>query len=124
MRSLTDAALGWMASMTYLFLTLFALVLVVWLSKRSYSRGNAQRRRTLLAQLGITDDDERGERRIAGFFHPYWSVNHPLRRSLMTYEYIISTATQAAVESVFSGQRLRIYNAKILKSSASCIQAT
>ena len=80
MRSLLGGALEWMASVVYLSLTLFTLVLVVWFSKRSYARGNTQRRRVLLAQLGITEDDERGERRIAGFFHPYWSVKHAPRR--------------------------------------------
>ena len=73
---MSRGALEWMASIIYLFLTLSALVLVVWLSKRSYSRANAQRRRALLAQLGITEEDEYGERRIAGFFHPYWFVKH------------------------------------------------
>lgn len=80
MRSLSRGALEWMISIIYLFLTLFALVLIVWLSKRSYSRANTQRRRALLAQLGINEDDECGERRIAGFFHPYWFVRHTPHR--------------------------------------------
>jgi len=86
MRSLSRGPLEWMASIIYLLLTLFALVLVVWLSKRSYSRANAERRRALLAQLGITEDDGCGERRIAGFFHPYWFVKHTPHRLIVSSE--------------------------------------
>ena len=80
MKRLPGGVLEWMASIIYLFLTLFALVLVIWLSKRGYSKGNASRRRALLAQLGIIERDQRGERRIAGFFHPYWFVKHTPRQ--------------------------------------------
>ena len=86
MRNLSLGALEWMASVIYLSLTLFALVLVVWLSRRSYSRANTQRRRALLAKLGINEEDERGERRIAGFFHPYWSVKHTPHRLIVSSE--------------------------------------
>lgn len=66
--------LDWLASAFYLLIATLGIFLVLWVGRWLQLRGDANRRAQLLAELDIQETSQASRRTIAGFFHPYWSV--------------------------------------------------